>query len=563
MLLLATWLFAGLMASPALAAPPADEGRVLRIEGPDLFVALGRKDGMTLGLPLMVYRLVEVRDPDTGRTLRDSFLVGSVRVIEAGETLSRVRGEAALLLQIDVGDVVRPEQLVRSKSVSRPAVARGRAPSAAAGAPIIPPPSPDMKELAETFDKAAGQPVETRIAAWEAWLLRWPDSPHARAARAEIDTLRRARLALAAAKAESGHATPAVSEVPPPTSEETPASAPTPQPLGAAPRIPATLSGEASPPLFGTLQASAVTPRRVRPGQPVPVVLAMAHPEDVADATAFWRPADEEAWRPAPMAPYGDGALRVELPSETVDAAAIEVWVAATDTHGNESHAGGGPAHANRVAITRSRDAKDTQNNRDQVRLSVRSVRFGTATAEDTYTQLDLTLRHALTADDKAALVVGYGVWEGKTASNDTAANDTNLRFARAGAAIAVAKNFGVQFAGVFGVNQFGPQAGFEGKLRVGDVDRAALSLLVGGYRDFGQTVGLDLGWGTVPKFPMRAGVEVTSTPNTFDSTGVVLDYGVGWQPSQRLELGVNGGYALRSIQEAGPVLGGSMRWGW
>ena len=68
-----------LLSAPALAAiRPA---YVLRIEGADAFVDLGRADTTQPGERLRVYRVVEARHPATGKVLRDRFLLGEVVVL--------------------------------------------------------------------------------------------------------------------------------------------------------------------------------------------------------------------------------------------------------------------------------------------------------------------------------------------------------------------------------------------------------------------------------------------------------------------------------------------------
>lgn len=72
-----------LLSTPALAAPrPA---YVLRIEGSDAFVDIGRAEAAAPGARLRGYRVIEARHPTTGKVLRDRFLLGEAEILESGE----------------------------------------------------------------------------------------------------------------------------------------------------------------------------------------------------------------------------------------------------------------------------------------------------------------------------------------------------------------------------------------------------------------------------------------------------------------------------------------------
>ena len=74
---------------PLMASAAEEEATILRIEGPNIYAALGSQDGVVVGGKVRVFRVVEVRDPQTGRILSDSFAVGEAEVIAVGQTLTR------------------------------------------------------------------------------------------------------------------------------------------------------------------------------------------------------------------------------------------------------------------------------------------------------------------------------------------------------------------------------------------------------------------------------------------------------------------------------------------
>ena len=112
-----------------------------------------------------------------------------------------------------------------------------------------------------------------------------------------------------------------------------------------------------------------------------------------------------------------------------------------------------------------------------------------------------------------------------------------------------------------------GPNAGARAALRLGHDERAALIPAIATWGSAGTSARLDPAWGTIPRVPMRAGVEVTSRPLTATGRdavrGVVLDVEPTFELSPHFELGLRLGYALRDIIDPGPALGLSVALRW
>jgi hypothetical protein len=171
-----------LLAAPVLAAPR--QAYVLRIEGSDAFVDIGRAEAAAPGAKLRVYRVIEARHPTTGKVLRDRFLLGEAEVLEAGEALSRIGGAKDLLLRLEVGDEVE----LASAPPVRPATPSAAAPTSKPGTP--PPPDAERAALRTTWETALKLSAAERARVWEEFLAAWPQSDLAGPIRSEVALLR-------------------------------------------------------------------------------------------------------------------------------------------------------------------------------------------------------------------------------------------------------------------------------------------------------------------------------------------------------------------------------------
>jgi hypothetical protein len=177
-----------LFASNAYAEPV-----VLAIQGQDIYVDIGAKDGVGAGSELELLHEVVARDPRSGTTLRDRFALGTITVIKSGASISVARADEALTKRVLVGDQVRlasakrtfvdpwAEQVAASKGEPKPL-------------PIAPPtagPVIDHAGLArQTWQDTLGQPHDQRIARWHKLLELDPQTPYRKAIEAEIASLK-------------------------------------------------------------------------------------------------------------------------------------------------------------------------------------------------------------------------------------------------------------------------------------------------------------------------------------------------------------------------------------
>src|SRR5262245_53559348 len=97
-----------------IAAPAYAEPVVLAVDGKDIYVDLGAKDGVGAGSELELLHEVAARDPRSGATLRDRFALGTITVIKSGAAVSVARADEALAKRVLVGDQVRLASAKRS-----------------------------------------------------------------------------------------------------------------------------------------------------------------------------------------------------------------------------------------------------------------------------------------------------------------------------------------------------------------------------------------------------------------------------------------------------------------
>src|SRR5690606_6490840 len=81
-------------------------GHVLAINGEDIYVSVGAHDGVGAGSTLTLLHAIEAVDPTTNARLRDTFAIGKLTVVKAGEKVCLARAPQALLRRVRAGDEV-------------------------------------------------------------------------------------------------------------------------------------------------------------------------------------------------------------------------------------------------------------------------------------------------------------------------------------------------------------------------------------------------------------------------------------------------------------------------
>jgi hypothetical protein len=189
-----------------LTATAAADPVVLAVDGTNIYVDLGAKDGVGAGSRLELLHEVTAKDPRTGAVLRDHFALGQLVVDRAGEAVAIAHADEALAKRVIPGDSV---QLVSSKKkLVDPWAEQVAASKAAFAAAQAGPSGIDHAGLARTaWQETLGLAPEQRIARWQQLLASDPETPYRRAVEGEIASLRdqiqQREAALAAARAVS------------------------------------------------------------------------------------------------------------------------------------------------------------------------------------------------------------------------------------------------------------------------------------------------------------------------------------------------------------------------
>jgi len=150
---------------------------------------------------------------------------------------------------------------------------------------------------------------------------------------------------------------------------------------------------------------------------------------------------------------------------------------------------------------------------------------------------------------------VGYTRLLGDTAGDVPGAMTTEAGFKVAGwFELGLAAVEGVRLDGrmIVMATQEGFAVGGRGEARLGDREASHVAVGVEYLADVGTNGYFRLGWGTVPKLPMSATVEITNLPASYRDTGVRLYYDIAREVAPGLRVGLRVGYAARNQSVAG-----------
>ena len=301
----------GCLVAPAFAAA---DPTVLAVDGADIYIDLGAKDGVGSGAEVELLHEVVAKDPRTQATLRDRFALGTLVVVKSGDRISVARADAALAKRVLAGDTVR---LVSAKrTFVDPWAAQVEAsrlgPDADPGAQSPPVPGAPAVDHVGNAGKAwqdtLGRSPEDRIARWQKLLKDDPKSPYRKLLDNEIASLEaqiKARdEALARARSSEGR-------------DRNPRIAHLAEELA---------KGSALD--RGAVLAVAQLPRAV-PGRPIQLAFLVRMPSAIKQAWLYVRPEGEPGYRRIELAADGDAYLRGTIDADAVKAGTMAWYVEA------------------------------------------------------------------------------------------------------------------------------------------------------------------------------------------------------------------------------------------
>ncbi|MGE0545537.1 MAG: hypothetical protein AB7O24_12860 [Kofleriaceae bacterium] len=212
----------------------------------------------------------------------------------------------------------------------------------------------------------------------------------------------------------------------------------------------------------------------------------------------------------------------------------------------------------------RARDVIRSAARRSRITTTAEWVDYGTRRVlgedlADHYYRVDADFAYRLWAYPLEEIRVGYTRLLGDTASQMCPSSAIPCT---ADAGFKVAGWFELGLAPIEGVRfdtraivlatQSGFAMGGRGELRLGVRDASHVAAGAEYLADVGASGFFRLGWGTVPRTPMAATVEVTNLPDRSRPTGVRLIYDVARAIGDNVRIGARIGYVARTQSVAG-----------
>lgn len=389
-----------------LAGTASAEPVVLAVDGKDIYVELGAKDGVGAGSELELLHEVAAKDPRTGATLRDRFALGRITVVKSGAAISVARAEPGLAKRVLVGDQVRlvsekrtfvdpwAEQVAASKGEPQPPPIAATPAAAPAGPPV------DHAAFArQAWQETLGQPYEARVARWTALLAADPRTPYRRAVEAEVENLKAQMRAHEEALAKARSAAPDT--------------------RGA--RIAELVAQLANNPMEQRAALLASPIERALPGRPIELAFTARSPGSIERAWLYVRPGGAPGFTRVPLVRDGDAYLRGTIDGALVRGERLEWYVEIeAGTDGEIEPALGSQLEPRVIAIERTVDEEPIQQGRTHIDGHIDYVDFdgGLGKGYDQYTQAELDFTYRF-LKPVYAVRLGWGMLTGTGGPKD------------------------------------------------------------------------------------------------------------------------------------------------
>lgn len=483
-------------------------GVVVKVDTREIYVNLGEGKGVVDGASLRLKHPVMLRHPVTRAPVKDWLPIGTATITSAGGKLAMAVLDPDLRAQVTVGDIAEI-YVERDEALPPPPPPPPTAPVDTSPLPQI---DADTSTVITVWRSLAGQSLDRRIGAWEGWLSANPQSPHAAAIRADLESLRAQREA-------------------------------------ASPRRPT--------PGMATVQLAHQGPHRAEPGRDLALVFLIDDPKTVVSASLHYRAAGETTYQRVLLRREGELYLRGAIPAAAVNAPGVEYFVEAAVPQGESGAAFASPGSPAQVTVEPPPTVlQKFAGTRHRTRLSLMASYLDFSNLDDRMG--DRTDRFALGEIDVLYRLGGaiYGVRAGfgsyggiggvanQTWTEASPAPRRGFQYGYAEVELRAPNEKGPPLGAAArmyaGVGDEGLALGLAGRLRLGDPDKANLSLGVEGVQEIGFLSDLRLETRPDRRLPVGISVGVTDQPGNGD-LGVRLATDVGWralswvQPTLRL----------------------------
>jgi hypothetical protein len=565
-------IIAGLIAvaSTAAAGPERSEPIVLAIDGSDIYVDLGARDGVGEGTQLELLHEITATDPTSGKPLRDRFALGVLAVTRSGEGTSIAHAEGELAKRVLVGDHLRLASARRTFVDPWAEQVEASKPRTAATTAVL---AIDHAGLArEAWQATLGQPPEQRIERWAALLAADPQTTYRRSIELEIASLRKQVAArdAALAKAQSS-------------------------PDDRSARI-----AELSAQLAGDGDLALASLDHVVPDRAIELAFSIRDPGALAHAFLYTRAPGAPGFARSELVRDGDAYLRGTIAAAAVREPAVAYYVEATSSDGTTRPVLGSAAAPRTIAVDAVVAEPPPGPGRSHVDLHVDYVDFDGKLGKgyDQYYQAEGDFMYrflepvyavrlgfgslsgiggpksVIDADPRQACLDTSGVYRCKRVTFSYVYSEAELRL-RTNVALLVRPQIGVlttdempgtsasrcQSRDTIGC-RFLTGLGARVRVRLGEERGTNLVLGASFTRDVGTLLEAAYHWLPVPVVPVQITVQVTDQP-VIDDFGVRLIGDVGYRRLGWFYPSIRVSYQARSLDHTGVSGGMAMNFDW
>lgn len=333
-----------------------------------------------------------------------------------------------------------------------------------------------------------------------------------------------------------------------------------------------------------TVQVRHLPPAEAEPGRALTLVAEIARGWE-ATLRVHYRPVGEQRWQTATFRRLDREHYSAEIPATQVQPPGVEYYlVRARDNQVTPSFASGDHPHrvhvyASAETVWRDRELRHYHGRRARVRAATEWVDFGSrpvngGTINDRYLRIDLDFSYRILRSPLHSLRFGYTRLVGETPVGPRGAGGscpvgTPAEECELSVGFRVGGWFELRFQsdsgaaldarGMVMATPEGFQVGARGELRLGRELGSHVAAGAEIVADTGTTGFFRLGWGTVPKLPMAATIEVTNLPASHRDLAVRLIYDVARRFEGGVLVGVRVGYQARDQLVGGVSAGLNM----
>jgi hypothetical protein len=520
----------------------AVSGHVVALYDGDVIIDLSRAKGATEGAVVELWRPLKLRHPVTGETLTDRFRIGRLRLTQVQGTLSVARPDGKLARPAEAGDVVilrsaKPPAIAAYPEEAAPATKpEPEPPARPAPTPATPaaraPSDPDAENVLSILEAVRGKGVRTRILAYERHVKERPNSRYAAVLWEEAQKLR----ALVALEVAS--------------------------------------EGE------GPTLRSFHEPEEAFAGTPVTLV---AEIEGATGAVLHARAPTEVSYATAPMKLVGPGYYSATLPAERNASPGVDYFVEAVNPSGETVPLIGSAEKPVRLNVVDAPRPTPPPRHGSVASIATDYANWNLGDDNDVVLQTEGYVGMRFADKGLRATRTGFGVYRGRGGSLEELdsqgldGRNVGLTYGYLEGEYGVSHFTGLVARVLVGLERDGLTGGFLGFVRLGN--DLETNLLLGA--EVLGTIGIrgitQLELATFPRFPILLRTEVTNQPAgspSGDSTPPTTsheqgDVGgraiaqLGYRVLPTLTLAVRGSYQGRTINHAGPGVGGGVTYTW